>query len=328
MSIDDDVNNDMSSDLYDAAATPQVPGLDDRGWRTWELHVPTDAVPVADALALAGRAVVASLDAESTTPWFFLRYWQGGWHVRLRVAGLDQDAARWATGALDEATREVAAGVPAELLLDERDYRQRCEVLARAGETDGPMSLAPWRAPGAHPGSYPPEYDRYGGAATYALNEHLFALSSEAVCDLLATAPPTTVRAGFALQATCALLQAVVPEQFAELLREWLLRWMAWVDTVQAGSGERALAAASSRAEALAALPAGRMLAQGAAPAALQPWLAAFRAATQQGLGSGPQAVVFSHLHMLHNRLGLGLSAELASLGTALYLRDALSAAA
>ncbi|NEE17204.1 hypothetical protein G3M58_63390, partial [Streptomyces sp. SID7499] len=55
-------------------------------WRTWHLHVPSGDRSAHDRVVV--DAVGSVLPTLPGRPWFFLRYWHGGPHVRLRIGDL------------------------------------------------------------------------------------------------------------------------------------------------------------------------------------------------------------------------------------------------
>lgn len=105
-----------------------------------------DLAPVLDGLA-AGREDAA---------WFFIRYGEGGPHIRVRVRGL---------GA-------ATAGLPADL----------SRLAAARTEVDGPW---PSRHAEVLAAAYVPETGRYGGALALPIAEEVFAASSRVAVQAL-----------------------------------------------------------------------------------------------------------------------------------------------
>ncbi|WP_344885731.1 lantibiotic dehydratase C-terminal domain-containing protein [Allokutzneria multivorans] len=128
------------------------------------------------------RAVVAPLlRAEGLYEhFFFLRYWQGGPHIRLRMrTGPD------AAPAVDRVLAGLAEAMPefAEQAREEYELglAHQAELARLEGEVTGDA-----RAVGTlDPAAYEPEYGKYGGVDGVASAEILFRETSAAVLDLL-----------------------------------------------------------------------------------------------------------------------------------------------
>jgi thiopeptide-type bacteriocin biosynthesis protein len=176
--------------------------------------------------------------------------------------------------------------------------------------------------PGVHPAVYEPEFERYGGRDLMGRSEDLFALSSRLVLAFLAQPRDTAARAVLALQATAAALHTLpdVPARIA-FCEAGLASWRDWclrlghsaeqVDaTVEALRDPGRLSPALSRVL-------SRHFEQPVTEGPLASWYAAHAEATGvwAETAAGPGRILFSHTHMLHNRLGLGVLDELATYG-------------
>lgn len=155
-------------------------------------------------LTEAVHPLVRSLDEDGLHDgWFFLRYWDGGTHLRLRIRpGTPAAASRVrerACGQLEQFLREH----PSPTVMHQEDYAQLAGRLA-AGEAvdafsprlraNNSLVLEPYR----------PEYDRYpDGGPIEAVEEHFVTASRLALGQLLAGAPPERLT-GLALSVVAA----------------------------------------------------------------------------------------------------------------------------
>uniref|UniRef100_UPI00278BC8A2 lantibiotic dehydratase C-terminal domain-containing protein n=1 Tax=Streptomyces venezuelae TaxID=54571 RepID=UPI00278BC8A2 len=72
--------------------TPTPPATPRRtAWTAWHLHLGTTARSAHDRVVtdVIGPTI---RELDPGTPWFFIRYWQSGPHLRLRVGDLDEAA--------------------------------------------------------------------------------------------------------------------------------------------------------------------------------------------------------------------------------------------
>ena len=167
---------------------PDVPGgvtNVETNWRAVHLFVAEEAH--LDTLALEAGSVLASSDDTRSLPWFFIRYTEGGPHLRLRVATADD--AVWTT------IREAMA--------------RSCEALGAGRARDGwaqsvthPAPTGEIYDPGDHAQiAYDPEIQRYGGLDALAIHEELFTLSSDIALQVIGrTAHNSSDRMGAAMQ--------------------------------------------------------------------------------------------------------------------------------
>lgn len=133
--------------------------------------------------------------AENLQKWFFLRYWEGGPHIRLRwLAERDVQP----DDEILTMVRQFLAEHPPLVRLTKEKYYQNHKF-------DGsPLEhhALPWYEHGQMVSAdYEPEYDRYGGQALMPLTEHLFMVSSRYALDvILATrSNPSSIRLIYAL---------------------------------------------------------------------------------------------------------------------------------
>ncbi|MGW1974448.1 thiopeptide-type bacteriocin biosynthesis protein [Streptomyces sp. NPDC001889] len=242
-----------------------------------------DLAPLLDGLVARGGA----------TGWFFIRYDEGGHHLRVRVR---------------EAAPDEAAALPGALAR----LVGRLAVVAGGPAPDG-------EPPGRHgevrQEPYVPETGRYGGPAALPVAEEVFLLSSGVAVRALAGAPRGSARLALAvdLAHTTALALGMDPLTAARWLRRHAAGWR-WAEEVPLLAPQhvhtRVNQVYALQREALA----GRAdsvrsgLADGTAPGPLLEWHRGVRAADEAVRACSPAVnrplVWASQLHMLFNRLG------------------------
>lgn len=272
-------------------------------WTSLHLHLATGATSAQDRVV---TDVVVPTVAATGHPWFFIRYWQRGPHVRLRVADLDEAGVSALTARLESLLAVHATPRADEPLLDAAAYLEDAARHA-SSETGENRRVASMLPPGVHPARYDPEVERYGGAAVLAASEELFVRSSSLVAGLLPglTTPAARRRAALVLTQVAAGVLGPVPDQavFYEVgRRSWAAMGAAY------GVDGPVLAAAAT----------ARTGPDAAAFASCRGPAAAWRDAVAELLdalsAAGvdlPGRVLASHVHMTHNRLGLGVLDEL-----------------
>ena len=274
-------------------------------WTTWHLHLASRARSVYDRVLLEAVApVVGARDR----PWFFLRYWQGGPHVRLRVGDLDPAAQEEAEAEL--AGRLAQAGVlrEGEEPVDPAAYREDAArmVVTETIRPDGAEGVEELRPPGVYRAAYEPEFDRYGGVAFMPASERLFGLSSELALALLPHAPETQHRMMLAVRATVSAAAATGgPAEQERFYRGGLDFWRDWVAASSALDAERI--------DRLCAMPAAGRTPDPGAHGPFGGWHEALAelAARLAGAGRPPGPVLLSHVHMFCNRIGRSLIDEM-----------------
>ncbi|MCI4061357.1 thiopeptide-type bacteriocin biosynthesis protein [Micromonospora sp. R77] len=276
-------------------------------WQSWHLHVDSLAPRAVEAAVLdvVGPTVAEfGRNADRPRPWFFIRYWQGGPHVRLRLADAGPDAAA-VQEALARRTAAVNAALPAGSRLTTEDYRRSAAPIADRGEAGIPLPLTPLLPPGSHPARYEPEFDRYGGSALIGVSEALFHASSVVCLRACQARAGGSRTAADGLEAMAATLSAWPGDRLA-LLRGARDGWARWLGAEFDDAAEQARTLAHL-------VPALRELTDGAT-SRWTPWTARLGAAAQEWidrLGPARARQVFgSHLHMTQNRLGVGATRE------------------
>ncbi|MCE7080565.1 thiopeptide-type bacteriocin biosynthesis protein [Streptomyces sp. ST2-7A] len=294
---------------------PPAPPGDAPGttWRAWHLHTASPARSLHDRVVTeVVSPVVATLPGR---PWFFIRYWHAGPHVRLRIGDLDASEAERVEAALTEGLGAAGRLRDDETPIGADAHRAVAARLALGegipGSDPGVREMLP---PGVHRAVYEPELERYGGARLMPASEHLFRLSSELIAAFLRRAPSTGARAGLALRAVLVAGHALEdPEDEAAFHHFGLAAWRSRVidaghppDRVDRLCGAAVTAERERPRPAPAGDPGDR--------SPLTPWYRALvslvRAARELSPGH-PGQLVSSHVHMLHNRLGLGMAEEL-----------------
>ncbi|MDL4773940.1 thiopeptide-type bacteriocin biosynthesis protein [Actinomadura xylanilytica] len=165
--------------------------------------------PLATGLAEDGRI----------SGWFFLRYWDGGPHVRVRLLPARSEDRPLVTEAVERRFEEFFRAHPSTPVMTERDYAEGASMLA-AWERTEPLfdSLQPNDTLVHVP--YRREHGRYGhGAAIEAVERH-FAESSRLALDLLRQGGPPERRstAAFAML----VLAWLTCEPDPGRLRDWI----------------------------------------------------------------------------------------------------------
>jgi thiopeptide-type bacteriocin biosynthesis protein len=276
-------------------------------WSSWHLHLGSAARTLHDrVLAEVVRPTVAGLDDR---PWFFIRYWQGGPHLRLRIGDLNPTEFGDIEQTLGE--RLAVAGSLAE------DEPSVVETVYRAGaarfaspETGADHQVLRLREPGVHRAEYAPEHDRYGGLSLMARTERLFQLSSELVLILLQRAPADDrTRAMLALRGAMAAATALGDRtEQALFYAHGLAAWQDWASEYGYPREliDRTCAQVAARSRSAVPDPNEH--------GAFRAWhLALVELATRirAVIPVHPGAIVSSHVHMLHNRLGHDILGEL-----------------
>ncbi|MFB7945464.1 thiopeptide-type bacteriocin biosynthesis protein [Kitasatospora phosalacinea] len=318
------------------AAGPNAPAPQGR-WRTWHLHA--DSLRPAALEELLLRAVVPVVEGLAVgrepggppRPWFFLRYWQGGPHLRLRIADLDGPAADRITADLAARTDAVNAALPAEDRITPAAYRRAAGPLAELGEGGRSLELGELLPPGVHPARYEPEVRRYGGPGQMELSEELFHASSVVVLRACRTRPGHGRNVADGLEAMAATLSAWPGDRTA-LLRAVRDGWAEWSGgTDRAAAAERAARAAAEQADRLRASAAALAALAEGAPSRWSAWTTRLRPAAERWteLHGTPAAgrIFGSHLHMTQNRLGVGAGREGLMAGVLLELLPATGTA-
>jgi len=268
-----------------------------------------------EAVAPVARAAVANGAASG---WFFIRYWEGGPHLRLRLADAPPETVDSVAGQL---TGWLLAH-PVESLTAESYYGAgwAAAVEKMGWHEHGEVTREP----------YEPEVTRYGGPDAIGLAEEFFQLSSEISTDLVAAAPKEAQRRGTAFNLLIGSLAATKLDRLfaVSMLRWYVIRWSdlpeaPGVDThTIVGHAERGYAAAREHYLKLTGKITDRVEAGDLPPTILGRWVGALQRYWQQlsevdNLALPAWQIVVSQLHMLHNRAGIAVPDELSLAWTA-----------
>lgn len=270
-------------------------------WASWHLHVGTLGGEATDRVVrhVVGPAVQSLCQSGATTSWFFVRYWQYGPHVRFRVGGLPTRH----HPSLDRLLRAQLAEAldrPGPRLTNE-EYQRQAAPLAAAGEEGRRLDIGRLWPCGVYRQRYQPEVSRYGGPTLLPTSEELFAEASALALAFLQRDPPETARSGLGLRATGAALEVLDDDDHRlRFCQRAAAGWQGWADRAS-GSGGLPVVAPPGRSDA-------------PMPAPVQRWadrlghaMARWRAVAGE---SEAERILHSHVHMLHNRLGLSVGQE------------------
>ncbi|MDN5929462.1 MAG: thiopeptide-type bacteriocin biosynthesis protein [Pseudonocardia sp.] len=271
-------------------------------WTAWHLHLGSDSRALQSRVATEVIGpVVAGIGGR---PWFFLRYWQAGPHLRLRVGDLDPALDTWTEGELRDRMAVVGRPRDGEEPVDPTTYQSTAGRFAAVEEMAGDPVEA-LREAGVYRSVYVPEVDRYGGRDLMGESERLFHLSSDLVLGFLSSPSAARPRAA-ALRATVAA--AAATGDGAEQALFYAYGVLAWREhAARLGCSAEQIEKLCS----VAGSPAAPDPADHGPFARFHQALADLAARVRRDTPLHPGAVVSSHVHMLHNRLGLGLLEEL-----------------
>lgn len=257
--------------------------------------------PHAEELVAAGHA----------SAWFYLRYWDGGPHLRARFLDADGDAVAGFADRMRALAKETSA---AALDLDSDAY------YANLPQADP----ARWHADGdVVDAVYEPETERYGGPRALEVCEDFFAVSTRIALAVLRSAPEPHQRQVVAADLTSLAFGALGFDD-VEAVRQARGYYAAWDYSAEVARGgpqaraeaERLFHSAPSRW--LQRRPQVERLVAGEGASTHHLWDRALRetvgrlreVGSEEGLASGLDRIVWSLLHMTHNRLGLDIDDE------------------
>ncbi|WP_326701935.1 thiopeptide-type bacteriocin biosynthesis protein [Streptomyces cyaneofuscatus] len=266
---------------------------------TWlSLHCFLRSAPE-DVDAFLTEDVAPLLDGLGASGWFFIRYDEGGHHLRLRVRG----ASEARTASLPKALARLAERVPVTDSVRGQDVRGQAE--------HAEVRVEP----------YVPETARYGGPTALPVAEEVFVLSSRVAVCAVREAPRGSARLALAIDLAHASALACGMDRLsaAQWLRRHAASWL-WAEDVPLLGPQHIHARVNSvyalqrdtlasRARALR-----QALEEGTATGAPADWYDGVRQADQALRSASPSVgrpyVWASQLHMLFNRLGLAPDEE------------------
>ena len=287
------------------------------------LHVYLAAVPETEAFLeeqlaprIRGWAAAGLLDS-----WFFIRYWEGGPHIRVRLSGTVAADAQAVREELEMAARSYLVAQPVTR-----------EIYYRSHSFDGTpvdRSALPWHEQGSVVAvPYEQEIQRYGGPEALAASERLFGLSSSIAMSVVkATRHDMAKRASlsFGLMAASILATRVSLQAMGQFFRHYAAFWANYHGAAAAQGP--AVAATPGQVESLRRLV--RQVGKGAEALDLHGrWARGVEefvdeldqlrgagvlvspfdgkpALDEQRYGMAVQNILSSQIHMLNNRLGV-----------------------
>lgn len=283
----------------------------DPAWTTLCVYAHLDAAGhdalIRDCVVPLAETAVEDGDAEG---WFFLRYWHGGPHVRLRLRGAGPEV-------LDHVESEVSAWL--------REHGSRRTTIREESFRGqfGVTDPRPWREHGELVREdYLPETDRYGGPESMAACERFFQTSSRVAGAALRLGDRDKVFA-LALDLMVLALRELQPDDLAAArsARRYFLSWDFVAETAPNRSAALQHAEALQRGFARTWGVREERVLQAAATAPGSThgiWRDSVRELVGQlrtldGAGAltrPPEAVLWSLVHMMNNRLGLSVHEE------------------
>ncbi|MGH3826700.1 MAG: thiopeptide-type bacteriocin biosynthesis protein [Pseudonocardiaceae bacterium] len=278
-----------------------------------------------DLLRCAVRPLVGELAAGGLIEgFFFVRYWQGGPHVRLRVLLAGQAPAQPVEGMIEARIGQFFARCPSQTLVRSADYLRAAGWFSRHEFGPSGAAVEPLQPNNSlRYLAYVPETDRLGGPAGVAAFEPHFMDSAALALELIATRPDERRRTGAALAMMLLAAAAVIPDldrlarYFQHSYRSWGARHaggertrFARYETGYHQSYDRQRAPLDELARRL--VDQARASAGDHLDAAGQRWVSSVRSLrdrlTDQRLA--PESVLFQCLHKHNNRLGIRLAEE------------------
>lgn len=304
----------MSAPTQDPAlaSPPRAPDPQaDPAWTTLCVYAHLDTAGhdalIRDCVVPLAESAVADGAADG---WFFLRYWHGGPHVRLR---------------LRQAGPEVVDHVEAQVTTWLQEHRARRTTVSQQlfrGQF-GVSDPRPWREHGELVReAYLPETDRYGGPESMAACERFFQTSSRVAGAALRLGDRDKVFA-LALDLMVLALRELQPDDLAAArsARRYFLSWDFVAETAPNRSAALQHAEALQRGFSRTWGVREERVLQAAATApgsthgiwrdSVRELVARLRTLDDTGaLTRPPEAVLWSLVHMMNNRLGLSIHEE------------------
>ncbi|MEV6331150.1 thiopeptide-type bacteriocin biosynthesis protein [Streptomyces sp. NPDC051909] len=206
-------------------------------WSPLHIHLPMSLQPgfLRDVLHPVVR------EAGVRDRFWYLRYWQGGPHIRLRLHEASEATVESVRGRL-------AAAMPALDAEQAAEYAQQSSHQPGLAALEGAKPEEVRAAGTIEAAVYSPEYAKYGGTTGLRIAEELFRSTSTAVLDLLAGLTDRQLRAspaGPAMRVMAMSLKGsgLDMEQSQDFLRHYEEDWRRWVppgyDEQWAGMYER-----------------------------------------------------------------------------------------
>jgi thiopeptide-type bacteriocin biosynthesis protein len=287
-----------------------------RAWHS--LHLFVAAERDLDAVALEVGSWMANQKVEGSWPWFFIRYTEGGPHLRVRAAAGDHDAWSSLKRHMTDVCTKLALG-------REPDQWARAMTFpTRRGDV-----YAPGQAIDV---AYQPEIIRYGGDEALTVHENLFSMSSSIALEVVRrTEHNSGERIGAAMRLTLDTLAGLLgldvdPRQFmSEYAESWRETWPDNIETPttvgfdleasylkRASRADRELPKTLSGKWIAALREARSSLDDLAHRGAMISPMSGERAEGNYAVRAAIASMTHSQIHMLNNRLGLWPNIEIA----------------
>lgn len=199
-----------------------MPGTEPRPWQSLHIHRYADQ----DGFLVHGLApelerLRASGAADGS---FFLRYWKGGHHIRLRLRTSPETAQQVA----DRLAAHLARH-PADTPLDAEEFGPAQATMA-ALEAETTAELLP--PDSVHHAAYTPETGKYGGDLGVAIAERFFEASSDTALATLARLPGGSagrLGAAFSMMLRGLCSARLAPDAMADFLAHYCVLWSPYV---------------------------------------------------------------------------------------------------
>lgn len=185
---------------------------DPRGWVSAHLF------HYGDLDALIGAVVAPVVRATGAREHFFLRYWEGGQHVRLRIRPADPGEHARVRDLIDKTAAAYFADHPSSPPFDADTYRAFAARIAR-GERLEHYDDRLHPADSVEYIAYRPEHSAYGDDACIAAVERHFTDSSALALRVLEAGTPLDRRAAIGLAALTLTLAVCEPDLQAAAMR-------------------------------------------------------------------------------------------------------------
>ncbi|MFV2128145.1 lantibiotic dehydratase C-terminal domain-containing protein [Micromonospora sp. LOL_013] len=247
---------------------------------------------------------------------FFLRYWEGGHHVRVRVRCASTDA--------DAVVADLAGVLTRYLRVHPEDHSFDLDEFARIAQPtmaalEGVPAGSTYPPGTVREAPYVPEYDKYGGPAGVAVAEEFFDRSASLALSVLPQVierPGRRLGLGFTMMLRGLDAAGLSLAAAAAFLRHYCLMWSPYVfdeflDTWPQLLAQRRGQVTAQTGRLLAARPLtdGYSTAVRTAVAAVAAEATVLRAVTLAGPDADParrrRVLLVSYLHTHNNRLGL-----------------------
>lgn len=159
-------------------------GAESGSARSWvSVHLFSQRSPDRLLAELVTPIVDGLRSSQAISEYFFIRHWQGGPHVRLRLLPADPDTAAAVCADVLRRSRRFFAAHPSTAALDQAGYDRMVTALSAVEPDIEPLPLQPNDSATCFP--YRPEYHKYGVPPVLHAVERHFTQSSDLVLEVL-----------------------------------------------------------------------------------------------------------------------------------------------